>query len=353
MSSYIFRRLLGLVPVLFGISLLVFSFVRLIPGDPAVSMLGERATLQDIARLRESLGLNRPLFFNTAGYASSGRVGTLFDSQYFLFMGNTLRGDLGQSISSRRHVSDELKSRWPATFELATAAMIFAISVGGVIGVLASVRRNSVVDNLSMGVALVGVSMPIFWLGILLIYLFSVYLHWLPPSGRLSVDIGINFVPITGFLVLDGLLRGQPNVTWDALVHLILPAVALGTIPMAVVARMTRSSMIEILNQDYVRTARAKGLSARTVILKHTLRNAMLPVVTVVGLSFGSLLGGAILTETIFSWPGIGAWVYDGILNRDYPIVQGGVILVALVFVLVNLFVDVLYGALDPRIQYH
>ena len=331
----------------------MFSFVRLIPGDPAVSMLGERATLQDIARLRESLGLNRPLFFNTAGYASSGRVGTLFDSQYFLFMGNTLRGDLGQSISSRRHVSDELKSRWPATFELATAAMIFAISVGGVIGVLASVRRNSVVDNLSMGVALVGVSMPIFWLGILLIYLFSVYLHWLPPSGRLSVDIGINFVPITGFLVLDGLLRGQPNVTWDALVHLILPAVALGTIPMAVVARMTRSSMIEILNQDYVRTARAKGLSARTVILKHTLRNAMLPVVTVVGLSFGSLLGGAILTETIFSWPGIGAWVYDGILNRDYPIVQGGVILVALVFVLVNLFVDVLYGALDPRIQYH
>ena len=316
-------------------------------------MLGERATLQDIARLRESLGLNRPLFFDTAGYASSGRVGTLFDSQYFLFMGNTLRGDLGQSISSRRHVSDELKSRWPATFELATAAMIFAILVGGVIGVLASVRRNSVVDNLSMGVALVGVSMPIFWLGILLIYLFSVYLHWLPPSGRLSVDIGINFVPITGFLVLDGLLRGQPNVTWDALVHLILPAVALGTIPMAVVARMTRSSMIEILNQDYVRTARAKGLSARTVILKHTLRNAMLPVVTVVGLSFGSLLGGAILTETIFSWPGIGAWVYDGILNRDYPIVQGGVILVALVFVLVNLFVDVLYGALDPRIQYH
>ncbi|HEX2864408.1 MAG TPA: ABC transporter permease, partial [Deinococcales bacterium] len=280
-------------------------------------------------------------------------ISSLFDSQYFLFMGNALRGDLGESISSRQPVASELKTRWPATFELATAAMIFAILVGGVIGVLAAVRRNSAVDNLSMGIALVGVSMPVFWLGILLIYLFSVDLHWLPPSGRLSVSTGLNFVPMTGFLVLDGLLRGQPGVTWDALTHLVLPAIALGTIPMAVVARMTRSSMIEILNQDYVRTARAKGLKGRAVIFKHALRNAMLPVITVIGLSFGALLGGAILTETIFSWPGIGAWVYNGILNRDYPIVQGGVILVALIFVLVNLLVDLLYGALDPRIQYH
>lgn len=351
MVAYVARRLVGLVPVLFGISLLVFSFVRLIPGDPAVVMLGERGSPEEVARLREQLGLNQPLFFDAQGALSAGSPARLFDSQYFRFLSSTLKGDLGQSIFSRVSVAQELRSRWPATFELTVGAMLFAVIVGGLIGVMAALRRNSFVDNASMAVALVGVSMPIFWLGILLIYLFAVNLRWLPPSGRLSIgSAGLD--PITGFYVLDGLLRGRPSVAGDALVHLILPSVALGTIPMAVIARMTRSAMIEVLSQDYVRTARAKGLIERSVVMKHALRNALLPVVTVVGLSFGTLLGGAVLTETIFSWPGIGAWIVEGIFQRDYPIVQGGVILVAVVFVLVNLLVDLSYAVLDPRIQY-
>lgn len=351
MGAYVVRRLAGLVPVLFGISLLVFSFVRLIPGDPAVVMLGERGSAEDVARVREQLGLNRPLFLDVQGAVSTGNPARLLDSQYFRFLSSTAAGDLGQSIFSRVSVAQELRSRWPATFELTVGAMLFAVVVGGLIGVVAALRRNSFADNATMAVALLGVSMPIFWLGILLVYLFAVNLRWLPPSGRLSVG-GPDFEPVTGFFVLDGLLRGRPAVAGDALTHLILPSVALGTIPMAVIARMTRSAMIEVLSQDYVRTARAKGLVERSVVLKHALRNALMPVVTVIGLSFGTLLGGAVLTETIFSWPGIGAWIVEGIFQRDYPIVQGGVILVAAVFVLVNLIVDLLYAVLDPRIQY-
>ncbi len=339
MFAYAARRILGLLPVLLGISLLVFSFVRLIPGDPAVVMLGERGTPAEIARVREQLGLNRPIAV-----------------QFAQFLGNTLRGDLGVSIFSRNPIAEELGRRWPATFELAVAAMIFAMLVGVPIGIMAALKRNSLLDNAAMTVALIGVSMPIFWLGILLIYLFAVNLHWLPPSGRLGIELSdfgrIQFQPITGFLVLDGLLRGRLDIALDALRHLILPGIALGTIPMAIIARMTRSALIEVLSQDYVRTARAKGLPARDVVLKHGFRNALLPVVTVAGLSFGTLLGGAVLTETIFSWPGIGAWIVEGIFQRDYPIVQGGVILVALIFVTVNLLVDLSYAFLDPRIQY-
>ncbi|HWG85127.1 MAG TPA: ABC transporter permease [Deinococcales bacterium] len=351
MTSYLTRRLLGLIPVLFGISLLIFSFVRLIPGDPATVMMGERGTPEDIARVRAQLGLDRPLFFDVPGMISDGPA-QLFNSQYFIFLSNTARGDLGQSIFSRVPISRELSARFPATIELATAAMIFAITFGGLIGVIAAVRRNTIVDNAAMMVALVGVSMPIFWLGILLIYLFAVNLGWLPASGRLSVMGTSSFQPVTGLFVLDSLLRLDFRTFADALSHLILPAIALGTIPLAVIARMTRASMIEVLSQDYVRTARAKGLSERLVVFKHALRNAMLPVTTVVGLSFGTLLGGAVLTETIFSWPGIGSWIVEGIFQRDYPIVQGGVILVAGVFVFVNLLVDLLYSLLDPRIQY-
>ncbi|MGM8837523.1 ABC transporter permease [Thermus sp. 93170] len=335
MWSYIVRRLLGLVPVLFGITLLVFLFLQLIPGDPAQAILGERGTLEQLAALREKLGLNRPLYV-----------------QYLTFVRNVLTGDLGTSAVSTIPVAEELKRRWPATFELALAATLVAVVLGIPVGILAAVRKNSLLDTLSMSLSLVGVSMPVFWLGLLLVYLFAVNLHWLPTGGRLSTDLAVDFRPITGFLLLDGLLALKPGVFLDALKHLVLPALTLGTIPLAILTRITRSAMLEVLSQDYVRTARAKGLAERQVILKHALKNALLPVVTIIGLQFGTLLGGAILTETIFSWPGIGSYIYEGILNRDYPVVQAGVLVVATAFVLVNLLVDLSYALLDPRIQY-
>ncbi|RTG93629.1 peptide ABC transporter permease [Thermus scotoductus] len=335
MWSYVLRRLLGLVPVLFGITLLVFLFLQLIPGDPAQAILGERGTPEQLAALREKLGLNKPLYV-----------------QYLTFVKNILTGDLGTSAVSTIPVAEELKRRWPATFELALAATLVAVVFGIPVGILAAVRKNSLLDTLSMSLSLVGVSMPVFWLGLLLVYFFAVNLHWLPTGGRLSTDLAIDFRPITGFLVLDGMLALKPEVLMDALRHLILPALTLGTIPLAILTRITRSAMLEVLSQDYVRTARAKGLAERQVILKHALKNALLPVVTIVGLQFGTLLGGAILTETIFSWPGIGSYIYEGILNRDYPVVQAGVLVVATVFVLVNLLVDLSYALLDPRIQY-
>lgn len=335
MWSYVLRRLLGLVPVLFGITLLVFLFLQLIPGDPAQAILGERGTPEQLAALREKLGLNKPLYV-----------------QYLTFVKNILTGDLGTSAVSTIPVAEELKRRWPATFELALAATLVAVVFGIPVGILAAVRKNSLLDTLSMSLSLVGVSMPVFWLGLLLVYFFAVNLHWLPTGGRLSTDLAIDFRPITGFLVLDGMLALKPEVLMDALRHLVLPALTLGTIPLAILTRITRSAMLEVLSQDYVRTARAKGLAERQVILKHALKNALLPVVTIVGLQFGTLLGGAILTETIFSWPGIGSYIYEGILNRDYPVVQAGVLVVATVFVLVNLLVDLSYALLDPRIQY-
>jgi len=335
MGSYVLRRLLGLVPVLFGISLLVFLFLKLIPGDPAQAILGERGSPEQLQALREKLGLNRPLHV-----------------QYLTFLRNVLTGDLGVSAVSTIPVAEELKRRWPATFELALSATLVAVALGIPLGILAAVRKNSLLDTLSMSLSLLGVSIPVFWLGLLLVYLFAVNLHWLPTGGRLSTDLALDFRPITGFLVLDGLLSLKPQVVLDALRHLLLPALTLGTIPLAILTRITRGAMLEVLSQDYVRTARAKGLSERQVILKHALKNALLPVVTIVGLQFGTLLGGAILTETIFSWPGIGSYIYEGILNRDYPVVQAGVLVVATAFVLVNLLVDLSYALLDPRIQY-
>ena len=326
---------MGLVPVLFGISLLVFLFLKLIPGDPAQAILGERGSPEQLQALREKLGLNRPLHV-----------------QYLTFLRNVLTGDLGVSAVSTIPVAEELKRRWPATFELALSATLVAVALGIPLGILAAVRKNSLLDTLSMSLSLLGVSIPVFWLGLLLVYLFAVNLHWLPTGGRLSTDLALDFRPITGFLVLDGLLSLKPQVVLDALRHLLLPALTLGTIPLAILTRITRGAMLEVLSQDYVRTARAKGLSERQVILKHALKNALLPVVPIVGLQFGTLLGGAILTETIFSWPGIGSYIYEGILNRDYPVVQAGVLVVATAFVLVNLLVDLSYALLDPRIQY-
>ena len=335
MGGYIARRLLNLIPVLLGITLLVFVFLHLIPGDPAVVMAGERATPEQVAALREQLGLNQPL-----------------PLQYLVFLGNLLRFNFGTSIISGVPIAQEIRIRWPATFELSVAAMLVAVILGIPAGVLAAVRKNSAVDNLTMSGSLLGVSLPVYWLGLLLVYLFAVNLHWLPPSGRLSIDAGFNFKPITGFYVLDALLQGNVKALQDVLAHLILPAITLGTIPLAILARITRSAMLEVLSQDYIRTARAKGLLERWVIFKHALKNALLPVVTIIGLQFGTLLGGAILTETIFSWPGIGSWIYEGILARDYPVVQGGVVFVAVAFVLINLLVDLSYAFLDPRIQY-
>jgi peptide/nickel transport system permease protein len=298
-------------------------------------MAGERATPDQVAALREQLGLNQPL-----------------PLQYLVFLGNLLRFNFGTSIISGVPIAQEIRIRWPATFELSVAAMIVATLLGIPAGVLAAVRKNSAVDNLTMSGSLLGVSLPVYWLGLLLVYLFAVNLHWLPPSGRLSIDAGFSFKPITGFYVLDALLQGNFKALKDVLAHLILPAITLGTIPLAILARITRSAMLEVLSQDYIRTARAKGLLERWVIFKHALKNALLPVVTIIGLQFGTLLGGAILTETIFSWPGIGSWIYEGILARDYPVVQGGVVFVAAAFVLINLLVDLSYAFLDPRIQY-
>ena len=334
MGRYIFRRFLSLVPIVFGITLLVFVFLHLVPGDPAVVLLGERATPDQIAALRAQLGLDRPL-----------------PIQYLTFLNRLLHLDLGTSIVSGISIADELKARFPATFELAIAAMLVALLLGIPAGILAAVRKDSWLDNLTMTGSLLGVSLPVYWLGLLLIYLFAVYLRWLPPSGRISIDAGFTFQPITGFYILDALLRLDGKTLLDVLAHLILPALTLGTIPLAILARITRSSMLEALSQDYIRTARAKGVPEFWVICQHAFKNALLPVSTITGLQFGTLLGGAILTETIFAWPGIGSWIYQGILERDYPVVQGGVIFVAIAFVLVNLIVDISYAMIDPRIQ--
>lgn len=335
MSQYILKRLLGLVPVLLGITLAVFLLLRLIPGDPATVLAGERATPEQIVALKAQLGLDRPLPF-----------------QYFAFLGNLLRLNLGTSILSGVPVLDEIRNRWSATFELSIAAMLIAIVLGIPAGVLAAVRKNRWQDQVTIAGSLIGVSLPVYWLGLLLTYLFSVTLNWLPSNGRLSIEAGLNFQPITGFYVLDAILRLNFGVLGDALAHLILPALTLSTIPMAIVARITRSAMLDVLTQDYIRTAKAKGLSDRLIIVRHALKNALLPINTTIGLQFGTLLGGAILTETIFAWAGIGSWIYDGILARDYPVVQGGVVFVAIVFVLINLLVDLSYAFVDPRVQY-
>jgi len=346
---YIIRRLLALIPTLLGVTVVVFLLMRLIPGDPAVAMLGEHATEENVARIREQLGLNRPMFLD-AEALRQGDLKRFVDSQYIRFLGRLLRGDLGDSIHYRRPITTDIAQRFPATVELALAAMLIAVAVGIPAGIASAARRNSLLDAVSMVGSLAGVSMPIFWLGLMEIMLFAVYLKWLPIGGRL--DSALHLRTITGLYLVDSLLTGNLSAFWDVLKRLILPAAALATGPMAIIARMTRSSMLEVLQQDYVRTARAKGLAERTVLFRHALRNALLPVVTIVGLQTGTLLAGAVLTETIFAWPGIGSWIYSGIVGRDYPVVQGGTLLIALCFVLLNLIVDVSYAFLDPRIHY-
>jgi peptide/nickel transport system permease protein len=352
------RRLLSFIPTLLGVSILVFLFIHLVPGDPALVILGEHATEESIAEIRRQLGLDRPLFLNPSavGRVFRGEIGVgtgflrFFDSQYFRFLGRLLRGDLGRSIHERTPIAGTLKLKFPATLELTIFSMTFAVVVGVPAGIISATRRNSIFDNVSMVGALVGVSMPIFWLGLMLIYFFGVILNWFPTYGRVPVDFPLETV--TGLYVADSIIAGDFTALGRVLKHLAMPAIALGTIPMATVARMTRSSMLEVLQEDYIRTAYAKGLRELVVINRHALKNAILPVITIVGMQFGGLMAGAIMTETVFSWPGMGKWVYDAILARDYPVVQVAVMIITVIVAVINLIVDISYSYLNPKIGY-
>ncbi len=332
MLAFIFRRILTLIPTLLGVSVIVFLMLRITPGDPAELLLGERATEKALHEIREHLGLNEPLYV-----------------QYGKFIKRLMKGDLGETIWSRQKVWVEVKERFPATIELSVAALFISCFFGIIFGIISATRQYSIFDYLSMLGALIGVSMPIFWLGLVFMLIFSVNLGWLPLSGRISV--GVDLEVITNFYILDAVLTKNWAALKDAIWHIIMPAVTLSTIPMAIVARMTRSSMLEVLRQDYIKTAKAKGLSQFIVTFKHALRNALIPIVTTIGLQFGVALGGAILTETIFAWPGVGKWMFDAVMKRDYMVIQGGTLVIAAVFVVINLVVDVLYAVINPRIN--
>lgn len=332
MLAYIIRRIFVLIPTLLGVSLIVFFMLRLTPGDPAELLLGERATDKALQEVREHLGLNEPIYV-----------------QYGMFMKRLMKGDLGETIFTRQKVWIEIKQRFPATMELSVCALVLSCIVGIVLGIISATKQYSVFDYLSMLGALTGVSMPIFWLGLVLMLIFSVNLGWLPISGRLSVSVDLQ--AITNFYVLDSILTKNWVALKDSVWHLIMPAVTLSTIPTAIIARMTRSSMLEVLRQDYIKTAKAKGLSKFKVVYKHALRNALIPVVTTIGLQFGVLLCGAILTETIFAWPGVGKWMYDAVMQRDYMVIQGGTLIIATIFIVINLFVDLLYALINPKIS--
>ncbi len=333
MHRYILKRMALLFPTLLGISLLVFLMLYFVPGDPAQVMLGERANAETLAALRAEMGLDQP-----------------FHVQFYRFFSGLLSGDLGRSIRTHEKITVEIFQRFPATIELTFFSMLIAVVVGISTGILAAVRRGKLVDLISMMGATAGISLPIFWLALLMVLLFSVYLPVFPVSGRLSTHIYLE--PVTYFYTLDALLVGDWTAFSNVIWHLVLPALALGTIPMAVIARMTRASLLEVLGEDYVRTAWAKGLSRRWVVLRHAVRNSFIPTLTVIALEFGYLLGGAVITETIFAWPGVGRWLFLAVQARDFRAVQGGVLLIATVFVLINLLADVLYAWLDPRIRY-
>ncbi|MEK6274089.1 MAG: ABC transporter permease [Actinomycetota bacterium] len=332
MLKFVVRRLLLLVPILLGLSILVFVWIRALPGGPAQALLGERATRESVEQIERQYGLNKPIHV-----------------QYWSYLSTTARGDLGTSITTRRPVTDELKQRFPATIELTLAAMLFSLAFGIPLGFAAAKRYGTSLDHASLVFSLLGVSIPVFFLAILLKYVFAVKLGLLPTVGRISALLDIEHP--TNFYLLDALLAGDLNAFWDVFKHLLLPAVALGSIPLAIIARITRAAVLDVQNEDYVRTARAKGLSPRVVDERHIFRNALLPIVTIIGLQAGLLLSGAVLTETVFAFPGMGTWLVDAIRARNFPVLQGGILFVSLVFVLVNLLVDVLYAVINPRIR--
>ena len=333
MLRYVLSRLLTFLPTFFGVTLISFSFIRVLPGDPIVVMAGERGvSAERYAELVTQFGFDRPILV-----------------QYWDYLRGVLQGDLGESFVTKKPVWDEFFALFPATLELSICAILFAIALGLPAGVIAAVNRGKFFDRALMSSALVGYSMPIFWWALLLIIVFSGWLGWTPVSGRISLMY--YFDDATGFMLIDALRSGQKGAFLSALHHLVLPTIVLGTIPLAVIARQTRSAMLEVLGEDYIRTARAKGLSPYRINGVHALRNALIPVVTVIGLMVGTLLAGAILTETIFSWPGIGKWMVDSIFRRDYPVVQGGLLLIAVMVMIVNLTVDMLYGFINPRIR--
>jgi len=333
MLSFILRKLLTVIPTFLGITLVAFTLIRLVPGDPIEVMVGERRLDPEMhAALVHRLGLDQPLH-----------------QQYLKYITDLVHGDLGTSLVTREPVLKEFLVLFPATVELTLVALLLAMLVGMPAGMIAGLKRGSAVDHSVMGVAMTGYSMPIFWWGLIMIMFFSVDLGWTPVSGRIAIEYDIP--QRTGLLLIDSLLSGEEGAFLSACRHLILPVIVLGTVPMAVIARMTRSSMLEVLREDYIRTARAKGLAPLRVIVVHALRNALIPVITVIGLQVGSLLAGAVLTETIFSWPGIGKWLIDSIARRDYPVVQTGILVSASIFVFVNLVVDLLYGWVNPRIR--
>jgi dipeptide transport system permease protein len=334
MLRFLVTRLSLVVPTFIGMTLLAFFLIRLVPGDPIETLAGERGI--DAARhamLLKEYGLDQPLF-----------------TQYGIYIAKVMQGDLGKSIITQERVLTEFLALFPATIELALCAMVFALLLGIPAGILAAVKRNSLLDHGVMGLSLTGYSMPIFWWGLLLILLFSVQLDLTPVSGRLAVQYFIE--PTTGFLLIDSAMSDQAGAFASTLAHLALPTVVLGTNPLAVIARMTSSAMLEVLGEDYIRTARAKGLAPLRVVVVHALRNAMIPIVTVVGLQVGVLFTGAILTETIFSWPGVGKWLIEAISRRDYPVLQGGMLLLGTIVMAVNLLVDLTYGWINPRIRH-
>lgn len=332
MFSFIIRRTFSIIPTLLGVSIIIFLMLAITPGDPAELLLGERATEETLENMREHLGLNEPLYV-----------------QYGMFLKRLIKFDLGETIWTRQKVWNEIKQRYPATIELSVAAMFLSCFFGIILGIISATKQYSWFDYMSMIASLIGVSIPVFWLGLVLMLVFSLYLGWFPMSGRLGVGIDIEI--ITNFYVLDAILTRNWAGLKDAIWHLVLPSVALSTIPLAIVARMTRSSMLEVLRQDYIKTAKAKGLGQTKIVLKHALRNGLIPVITVIGLQFGIMLGAAILTETVFAWPGVGKWIFDGVVKRDYMVIQGGTMIVASCFVIVNLVVDVLYAVINPRIS--
>jgi peptide/nickel transport system permease protein len=332
MLRFVVRRLLQLIPILLGLSILLFAWLRLLPGGPASALLGERATPERIAAINRAYGLDQPIWV-----------------QYWRYLKQIVRLDFGDSIQTGRPVTSVLRTQFPGTVELSIAALIFAVGIGIPLGYFAARRQGGILDSLSVIGSLVGVTVPVFFLAFLLKYVFAVKLGWLPPSGR--QDVRIEATHITNFFVLDGLITREYDASWDALKHLVLPGLALGTIPLAIIVRITRAAVLDVVNEDYVRTAEAKGLTTAVIRRRHVLRNAMLPVVTTIGLQLGLLLSGAILTETVFAFPGIGQEIFSAINNKDYALLQGAILVIAILYVLINLIVDVLYGVLDPRVR--